>query len=96
MVLKRRIALMDEVIKIGEVLSKLRKARKLSQEHVAHLCDLERKTITNLETNIHLPILDTFGKYAVSLNMKPSELMKEIEENSNFLTVISKQVDDRR
>lgn len=96
MVLKRRIALTEEKYAIGDVLRKLRKDGKISQELVAHLCGLERKTITSLETNVHLPKLETFAKYAVAINMKPSELMKEIEENCNFLTAITKQVDDKR
>lgn len=83
-------------IKIGDVLRKARKTTPHTQESVAHLCDVERKTITNLEQCVHLPKLDTFGKYAVSLNMRPSELLKAIEEDSNFLQVITSEVEARR
>lgn len=83
-------------IKMGDVLRKLRKITPHSQESVAHLCDVERKTITNLEQSVHIPNLVTFGKYAVALNMRPSELLKEIEEDSNFLQVITSEVEARR
>jgi transcriptional regulator with XRE-family HTH domain len=95
MVVKRRMTLADETIKIGEVLKKERKAKQKSQEDLAHECRLDRRSMTNLEKDIHLPGLDTFGKYALALDMKPSELLKILEENSNYITALKKDMEDK-
>jgi transcriptional regulator with XRE-family HTH domain len=95
MVLKRRIPLMDnKTVEFGTLLGKLRKVRQLSQEEVAFKCNLSRKTLSNLERNEHFPNIITFGKYALALNMPPSELLKEIEEQSNFLQLLEDITDE--
>jgi transcriptional regulator with XRE-family HTH domain len=95
MVVKRRITLADEPIKIGEELKKVRKAERKSQEDVAYECGIDRRSMTNLEKDIHLPGLDTFGKYALALDMNPSELLKILEENSNYITALKKDMEDK-
>jgi transcriptional regulator with XRE-family HTH domain len=95
MVLKRRIPLMDnETIEIGTLLAKLRRVRQLSQEEVAFKCRLSRKTLSNLERNEHFPNILTFGKYAKALDMLPSELLKEIEQQSNYLLLLEEITDE--
>lgn len=56
------MTLAEETIKIGEVLKRVRKANNKSQEDVAYECHLDRRSMTNLEKDIHLPGLDTLGK----------------------------------
>lgn len=84
----------DETIKIGEVLRRVRKTRDKTQEDVAHVSRLDRKSMTNLERDVHVPGLDTFGKYALALDMKPSELLKILEENSNYLTALKNDMEE--
>lgn len=88
------MTLADETIKIGEVLRRIRKTRDKTQEDVAHVSRLDRKSMTNLERDVHVPGLDTFGKYALALDMKPSELLKILEENSNYLTALKNDMEE--
>jgi transcriptional regulator with XRE-family HTH domain len=88
--------LKDKEIRIGNFLREMRESAAHSQEAIAHLCDVDVRSIYNLEKGNHLPNLDFFAKFAVSLNMKPSDLLKEIEEKTNFLTVIKRDVESRR
>ncbi|MFS0777645.1 helix-turn-helix transcriptional regulator [Neobacillus sp. 3P2-tot-E-2] len=55
---------------------------------------MSRKTLSNLERNEHFPNIITFGKYANALNMLPSDLLKEIEKQSNFLQLLEDITDD--
>ncbi|AGK55904.1 helix-turn-helix domain-containing protein [Bacillus sp. 1NLA3E] len=75
----------NKTIKIGKVLEKLRKARELSQEEVAFRCGISRKSMSNLEKDRHLPNLITLINIASALDMKPHELMKEIEKDIDLL-----------
>lgn len=84
----------NETIEFGTLLAKLRRGKQLSQEEVAFMCRLSRKTLSNLERNEHFPNIITFSKYAKALNMLPSELLKKIEEQSNYLLLLEKTTDD--
>lgn len=86
----------DKEIQIGNFLREMREAAAQSQEAVAHLCDVDVRSIYNIEKGNHLPNLDFFAKFAVSLDMNPSDLLKEIEDKTNFLTVITGDVESRR
>jgi transcriptional regulator with XRE-family HTH domain len=93
--LKRRILFVDnETNEFGTLLGILRRAKQLSQEEVAFECRLSRKTLSNLERNEHFPNIITFGKYAKALNMLPSELLKEIEKQSNYLLLLEENTED--
>jgi transcriptional regulator with XRE-family HTH domain len=78
-----------KTIKIGNVLERLRRKRLLSQEQLAELSNRDRRYISSLERDEYLPGFKTLVNLAIALDMKPSELMKEIEENAVlFLTSI--------
>jgi transcriptional regulator with XRE-family HTH domain len=95
MVLKRRIPIMDnKMIEFGTLLGQLRRAKQLSQEDVAFDCRLSRKTLSNLERNEHFPNIITFGKFAKALDMLPSELLRKMETDSNFLQLIEEITDE--
>jgi transcriptional regulator with XRE-family HTH domain len=95
MVLKRRIPIMDnKKIEFGTLLGQLRRAKQLSQEEVAFDCRLSRKTLSNLERNEHFPNIITFGKFAKALDMLPSELLRKMETDSNFLQLIEEITDE--
>lgn len=84
----------NETIQFGTLLAKFRRAKQLSQEEVAFECRLSRKTLSNLERNEHFPNIITFGKYAKALNMLPSDLLKEIEKQTNYLFLLEEITDN--
>lgn len=84
-----------QTITIGEQLKKLRKKQNLTQEDLAYYSKLDRKYISNLERNKSIPTLETIFKLAAALGIKPSVLIKEIEEteeNATYLLEASKEV----
>jgi DNA-binding XRE family transcriptional regulator len=86
--------LKDKAIKIGKVIERLRRTKQLAQDELAFHCDITRRSMSSLETDQHLPSLMTFIKIAIALEMKPHELMKEIERNVD-LSDIYKEVEDK-
>lgn len=83
-----------ETIEFGTLLGKLRRSRQLSQEEVAFKCNFSRKTLSNLERTEHFPNIITFGKFAKALNMEPSELLIQIEQQTNYLLLLEVDSDD--
>jgi transcriptional regulator with XRE-family HTH domain len=63
----------------GKVLRKLREGKKLSQEKLAEYCDLDRTYISLLERGLRQPTITTLFKIAEALEMKPSEIIKQVE-----------------
>lgn len=81
-----------KTIAFGKILYKLRKINFQSQEELAHFSNLDRTYISELERDVHRPGLESIFSLAVSLGMKPSELVKEIEEseeNAEYLAALS-------
>ncbi|MFF2449924.1 helix-turn-helix domain-containing protein [Neobacillus sp. NPDC058068] len=68
-------------VHFGMVLKDLRKAQQLSQEGLADRSSLDRSYISSLERNLKKPGLDTIIALAAGLDMKVSEMFKEIEEH---------------
>jgi transcriptional regulator with XRE-family HTH domain len=64
----------------GGGLKKLRKSRRLTQEDLADNCSLTTSYISILERNLKSPSLNTISALAAGLDMKASELIREIEE----------------
>ena len=71
--------MLDAVI-VGKVIQEYREKRRLSQEVVSGLADIGRTHLSAIERGIRKPTLETFFKIADALDIKPSELMKLIEE----------------
>lgn len=67
-------------VHFGKVLKKLREARSLSQEQLAHGSNLDRSYISMLERDIKKPGLDTIIALGKGLEMRASEIIKELEE----------------
>lgn len=80
----------NESIKIGALITRLRRSKQLSQEELAFRCGIGRKQMSNIERDEHLPHFITFIKIAKNLDMLPSELFKIIEE-TGLLTDIYKE-----
>lgn len=66
---------------IGDVIIRLRRAKLMSQEELAFQSEIDRSYMSKIETNKSEPGLWTLFSLANALGMKPSELVKEIEES---------------
>ena len=69
-----------QTINIGEILKELRKERQISQEELAYQSNLDRTYISMLERNIKQPTITTIFALAHALNVKPSTLIRIVEE----------------
>lgn len=70
---------MDAVL-IGRVIQATREAKGLSQEVCSGLAGIGRTHLSAIERGVRRPTLDTFCRLADALQMKPSQLMKQIED----------------
>jgi transcriptional regulator with XRE-family HTH domain len=68
-----------KTIFIGDTLKKLRQSKNLSQEEIAGRTGLDRTYISMLERKVKQPTLTTIFLLAEALEIKPSELIQEIE-----------------
>ncbi|MCM3359533.1 helix-turn-helix transcriptional regulator [Psychrobacillus sp. MER TA 171] len=62
------------------VLKTFRVKRLLTQEKLAHNCELDRTYISLLERGMRKPTLATIFVLAEALNVRPSELIRETEK----------------
>jgi transcriptional regulator with XRE-family HTH domain len=67
--------------KAGQTIRELRKGRKKSQEKVSFDGDIDRSFYSEIERGESTPSMPTIFKIAKGLKLKPSEVMKAIEEN---------------
>ena len=66
---------------VGKVIKEYRENKGLSQEVVSGFSDIGRTHLSAIERGERKPTLETFFKISEALNVKPSELLKLIEEN---------------
>ena len=71
---------MVDAKRIGKTIRRLRLEHKLSQEVFSGLADLDRTHYSKIERGLRMPTLDTLFKIAQALDMRPSELVREIED----------------
>jgi len=64
----------------GLVLKNMRNEQSISQEQLAHICQLDRTFISLLERGKRNPTLITIFKLADGLNVKPSVLISKTEK----------------
>lgn len=69
----------------GKVLKKIRKNRKLSQEQLAFVCNLDRTYISLMERGKRNPTINTIFSLAKGLDIPPSDLILETERTLNIL-----------
>lgn len=62
------------------MLKEYRKRLNLSQEKLEDITGIDRKTIFRIENDINIPLLDTFAKMAVALNLSDKEIAKEVKK----------------
>lgn len=57
-------------------LRKLRHAKGLSQERLAHLANIDRTYVSSLERSIYSPTIDMLATLAEILEVEPGDLIK--------------------
>ncbi len=70
--------MLDPII-VGKVLQRFREEKMLSQEVVSGLAGIGRTHLSAIERGERRPTLETFFRLGDALNVKPSVLMKAIE-----------------
>ena len=64
---------------IGKVIRKKREQKGMTQELLSGLAGIARTHLTMIENGTKQPNFETVWKIALALEMKPSELVEEIE-----------------
>ena len=72
-ILKTKIALQQEAV--AKQLRKLRSDAEMSQDNLAQLAGIDRKTINRIENGHFSPTLDTITRVCVVLKITPSNLL---------------------
>lgn len=62
------------------MLKEYRTKKKISQEKLEEITNLDRKTIFRIENNINMPLLDTFAKICIALEMTNEEIGQEVRK----------------
>lgn len=65
---------------VGRVIRRIRLRRGLSQEVVSGLAGIARTHLTMIENGSKQANLETVWKIALALDMQPSELIRQVEE----------------
>ena len=60
---------------VSEALKTIRIKEKMSQEDLAHACELDRTYISGIERNTRNPTIKTIGKIIPSLNITEQEFL---------------------
>lgn len=63
------------------MLKQYRERIKLSQEKLEEITNIDRKTIFRIENDLNIPLLDTFAKLVVALNLSDKEIAKEVKKS---------------
>ena len=69
---------LDPVI-VGDAIAFFRKKKKVSQEVLSGLSDIGRTHLSAIERGERKPTLETLYKISCALDVKMSEIVKEIE-----------------
>ena len=57
-------------------LRRLRRAKGISQEELAHQADLDRTYVSSLERSVYAASVDAIEKLAAALQVEPADLLK--------------------
>ena len=74
-----KIIMLDSAV-VGKVIQRLREQKGLSQEILSGFAGIGRTHLSAIERGARKPTLDTFFKISEALEIKASEIMREIEE----------------
>lgn len=62
------------------MLKEYRKRKNISQEELERLTNIDRKTIFRIENDLNMPLLDTFAKMALALDLTDEEIALEVRK----------------
>lgn len=62
------------------MLKEYRKRSKISQEKLEEITGIDRKTIFRIENDLNTPLVDTFAKIVIALNLSDKEIANEIKK----------------
>lgn len=68
---------------VEKMLKEYRKRKNISQEELERLTNIDRKTIFRIENDLNTPLLDTFAKMVVALNLTDEEIALEVRKIIN-------------
>lgn len=74
---------MLDAITVGQIIQRKREQKKLSQEVVSGLAGIGRTHLSAIKRGERKPTLETFFKIAEALNVRPSALLAEVEDELN-------------
>lgn len=63
------------------MLKEYRLNKNMTQEELEEKTGLDRKTIFRIENDINVPLIDTFGKIAIALELSNDEIANEIKKS---------------
>jgi len=66
---------------IGQTISDIRKSKEISQEVLSGLAGIARTHLTMIDSGSKQANFMTICKIAAALNMRPSDLVQQMEEN---------------
>ncbi|KAA6482932.1 helix-turn-helix domain-containing protein [Agrobacterium sp. SHOUNA12C] len=61
-------------------LRRLRQAKKMSQEELAHHSDTDRTYISSLERRVYSPSIEVLDRLATALGVEPADLLRKISK----------------
>ncbi len=67
-------------IKVGKVIADFRKQKGVSQEVLSGLADIGRSHLSAIERGERKPTLETLYRICVALDVKMSDVIKELEK----------------
>ncbi len=68
-----------DAVTVGKVISEIRKEKGMSQEVLSGLADIGRTHLSAIERGERKPTLETLYRIACALDMKMSDIVKQIE-----------------
>ena len=63
------------------MLKEYRKRKGISQEELERLVNIDRKTIFRIENDLNMPLLDTFAKMVIALDLTDEEIANEVKKS---------------
>ncbi|MCL2693754.1 MAG: helix-turn-helix domain-containing protein [Oscillospiraceae bacterium] len=67
---------------VGKIIKQLRESKRLSQEVLSGLSDIDRSHLSKIELGIHCPSITILYKLADALEMKASDILRAVEEEN--------------
>ena len=76
---------------LGKRLQEIRKSKKMTQEQVAELVNIETGSLSNIENGKYFPTAENLDKLLEVLNTNPNELF-HCEYNKNTDAILSEMI----